>query len=228
MLKKCIVLFSGGQDSTTCLYWAKKHFDEVFALNIYYKQRHWNEIKSAGDIAKLANVKLLTHNIDLFEQIDNSNLLSINKSNSINNKHYNNNSLPSSFVPGRNIIFMTICAMYAYKLEIKDIVIGVNVVDFSGYPDCRPDTIKTMQQTIENGISKINIHTPLIDLNKIQIVKLAQKLNGCMKALSYSHTCYNNKIPPCGICPACVIRAKGFKEANIEDPLLKRLNTIVR
>jgi 7-cyano-7-deazaguanine synthase len=218
---KALVLFSGGQDSTTCLYWAKNKFESVEALNLYYGQRHILEIESAKKIAEKANVPLITHEISILKEIADSALL--NNINDINESHRGSNNLPSSFVPGRNIFFLTVAGAIAFKKEIKHIVTGVCETDYSGYPDCRDNTIKSTQVSLSLAINyDFEIHTPLMNLSKSDSITLAMYLPGCLDALAYSHTCYEGKFPPCGKCPACVLREKGFKESGINDPLIER------
>lgn len=220
-MKRVIVLFSGGQDSTTCLYWAKQEFKEIECINFFYDQRHKIEVSAAKRIAHIAEVAYVDFNINIFSQISDSSLIQFSRD--ISSKH-RNGKLPSSFVPGRNIIFLTTAAIWAYKLGIKDIVTGVCETDYSGYPDCRDNTIKSLQKTLSLAMEfDFTIHTPLMFLTKAETVKLAQTFPGCMEALSYSYTCYEGTRIPCGKCPACVLRRKGFKEAGVEDPLLRRL-----
>ena len=222
--KSCIVLFSGGQDSTTCLFWAKKKFKSVIALNICYGQRHQIEIQSAIKIANMAKVEYIGINIEqLFTDIGNSALL--NTTQSISSNHPKSSNLPASFVPGRNIVFLTAAAMFAYKYDAKDIVTGVCGTDFSGYADCRDNTIKSLQVTLSLALDKeITIHTPLMWLKKAETVEMARSLGPqCWEALGASHTCYEGEFPPCEKCPACKLRAKGFDEAGYLDPLTEDL-----
>ncbi len=219
---KCLILFSGGQDSTTCLYWAKRRFEQVHVLNIDYGQRHAIEIESAKKIAAIANVAYHEIKTDILEKIDDSDL--IGSKTGTFKYHRSSNKLPSSFVPGRNLLFLTISAAFAYKMNIFNIVTGVCEVDYSGYPDCRENTIKALESALSLGMDcRFTIHTPLMFLTKTETVKLSMHLKGCFEALAYSHTCYNGKIPPCGECPSCKLRAKGFKEAGVADPLLERI-----
>lgn len=218
--KKALVLLSGGQDSTTCLFWAKEHFADITCLNIRYGQRHLREIAAARKIAHLIDVPCKEFNTTIFQDIGDSALVG---KGDISASHKSTSDLPASFVPGRNIIFLTIAAMYAYKNNIQDIVTGVCQTDYSGYPDCRENTIRNLQTTLSLGMdTSFKIHIPLMHLTKAASVNLAKTLPGCMEALAYSHTCYEGKIPPCGKCPACLLRAKGFAEAGIIDPLFER------
>jgi 7-cyano-7-deazaguanine synthase len=128
--------------------------------------------------------------------------------------------LPNTFVPGRNLIFVTFAAAFAYARNILHIVAGVAQTDYSGYPDCREETIQALQQAIRLGMeSEVQIHSPLMNLSKKQTVELARDL-GALAAMALTHTCYNGARPPCGECPACRLRAKGFAEAGIDDPLI--------
>ncbi len=131
--------------------------------------------------------------------------------------------LPNTFVPGRNLVFITLAAAYAYQRGISEIVTGVCQTDFSGYPDCRESTMVALQAALRAGMdAPFTIHTPLMHLTKAQTVTMLRDLGG-LPLLAYSHTCYEGAVPPCGRCPACVLRAKGFAEAGIADPLQERL-----
>lgn len=216
MKKTALVLLSGGQDSTTALFWAKTKFAGVETISFDYGQRHAVELRSAKKIAKLARAKNVTVKIKEYEQIKGSALL--NRQSAIGNRHSRNKNLPASFVPGRNILFLTVAAALAYSRGIKDIVIGVSQADYSGYPDCRAGFLKSMEKTLSLGMEyKIKIHAPLIKKTKKKTVLLAKKL-GVLEYMKYTHTCYEGRRPGCGKCPACVLRAKGFREANIVDP----------
>lgn len=220
----CLVIFSGGQDSTTCLYWAREKFKEVHAVTFDYRQRHRIEIESAREIAHLAGV--VSHEIiDITGMMKSTSPL-IDFSAEVG-QYSSAEELPGgiepTFVPCRNILFLTIAANRAVVKGIKDLVIGVSAIDYGGYPDCRPKFILLMEEALRHGLEmEMNIHTPIIFMSKKDTVSLASKLPGCMEALSYSQTCYNGKFPPCGRCHACLLRSKGFKEAGIEDPLVKR------
>jgi len=223
--RSCLVLLSGGQDSTTCLYWAKRKFGPIFVLNIMYGQRHEVECLAARKIfqmAKMADYRELK--LDFISQLGNSALVGFGD---ISASHSLSDKLPASFVPGRNVFFLSVAAAIAYEKGIHDIVTGVGQTDFSGYPDCRDNTIKALQITLSLAMDyDFTIHTPLMWLTKAETIKLALSLPGCSRALAYSHTCYEGKVPPCGECPACKLRAKGFKEVGIKDPLLRRLNNV--
>ena len=217
-ITSAIVVLSGGQDSTTCLFWAINEFDSVETVTFDYGQRHRIELEAAQKIAKLAGVKNTILPIDTF---------GILGGNSLTGKEAVDESsqegeLPNSFVPGRNLIFLTFAAAFAYQREIKDLVTGVCQTDYSGYPDCRQNTIEAIQLAINLGMeSNVRIHTPLMWMTKSETVKFAEEV-GALEALAWSHTCYNGEVPPCGQCPACELRAKGFEERGIPDPLLER------
>lgn len=222
-IKKSLVLFSGGQDSTTCLYWGINRFkkENLLALNIWYGQRHVIEITAAQKIAKLAKVSYQNFKTTIFQDIGDSSLI---QSGDISLKHRGASNLPASFVPGRNILFLTIAGAVAYKHDISNIIIGVCQTDYSGYPDCRDSTIRAMEKTLSLGMGrKFQIHTPLMHLTKAETVLMAKSFPGCLEALAHSHTCYEGLYPPCMKCPACRLREKGFIEAKIKDPLITRI-----
>lgn len=215
------MVLSGGQDSTTCLYWAIERFGKgnVSTISFDYGQRHKVELECAARIAEHASVTNVCLPIDTFAALGGDALtdrdIEIEKNTSADS------GLPNTFVPGRNLVFLTFAAAHAYQRGIEHLVTGVAQTDYSGYPDCREDTIRSLQQTLRAGMeSAVVIHTPLMHLSKKETVELAVQL-GALRALALTHTCYNGERPPCGECPACVLRAKGFAEAGIEDPLLK-------
>lgn len=217
MKNTALVLLSGGQDSSTSLFWAKKKFKKVEAISFDYGQRHVIELKSAMKIAKLAGVKQTIIKIMEYETIRSSAL--INKKSKIDFEYDVKEGLPSTFVPGRNILFLTVAASLAYTKKIHNLVIGVSQVDYSGYPDCREGFIRSMERSLSLGMAyKIKIHTPLQHKTKKEVVLLAQKL-GALKHMKHTHTCYRGAKKPCGTCPACKLRAKGFEDAGILDAL---------
>lgn len=221
-MASAVVLLSGGQDSTTCLFWAKKKYQDVSAVIVDYGQRHRVELESAKKVAEIAKVPFDVLDLRFFKEIGNSSLFT---DNDVNEKHPCDDELPSSFVPGRNLIFITVAAMFAYKSNADAVVTGVCQTDYSGYPDCRNLTMQSLACTIALGMDKnIKIETPLMFLTKAETVQLAIDLPGCMEALEYSHTCYNGEFPPCFQCPSCILRAKGFQEAGVPDPLQVRWN----
>ncbi len=217
-MRKCLVLLSGGQDSSTCLFWAKKKFRKVEAVSFDYGQRHRIELKSAAKIAKLAGVKQTIIKIKEYETIRNSALT--DRGIKVGKKHRLNRDLPSTFVPGRNILFITVAASLAYTKRIKDLVIGVSQEDYSGYPDCREPFIRSMEKSLSLGMArKFRIHAPLQHKTKKDTVLLAKKL-GVLRHMSHTHTCYRGTKKPCNTCPACRLRARGFREAGLADLML--------
>lgn len=218
MVNKATVVLSGGQDSTTCLYWALDRFGagNVEALTFDYGQRHRIELDCARQIAEHAGVAYTLLPIDTFAALGGNALTDSD----IVVEESNGNDLPNTFVPGRNLIFLTFAAAFAWQRDISDLVAGVAQTDYSGYPDCRRDTIDALEQTLNLGLERtFTIHTPLMNLSKKETVELARDL-GALDAMGLTHTCYKGQRPPCGTCPACQLRAKGFLEAGIADPLI--------
>ena len=214
---KAIVLLSGGQDSTTCLYWAKKNFNEVYAIGFDYGQMHKIELEKAEEISKIAgvsykilNVKGLLANSSLTLHTDH------------NKQSYLDESLPASFTSGRNLLFLTIAASMGAELGVQDIVTGVCQTDYSGYPDCRKTTIDSLQTTLSLGMGAgdYRIHTPLMYLNKAETWKLAKELNCLDIIIDYTMTDYNGSVNKneWGFGdidnPATSLRAKGYYEAK--------------
>ncbi len=215
---KGLVVLSGGQDSTTCLYWAIDRFgrDNVCTITFDYGQRHSIELECAAKVAALAGVRNECLPIDTFSALGGDALTDAG----IDVAAAESSGLPNTFVPGRNIIFLAFAAAYAYQRHIRHLVTGVAQTDYSGYPDCREATISSLEETLRLGMEyDVRIHAPLMHLSKKQTVEMARDLGG-LDAMALTHTCYNGERPPCGHCPACELRARGFLEAGIEDPLL--------
>lgn len=213
-----LVLLSGGQDSTTCLAWALKNFTMVKTLSFDYNQRHKIELECASNLAKKLNLEHKILHINTFQELG-ANALT-HQEIAVKTEITNNNSqLPNTFVPGRNIIFLSYAAAYAYSANIHHLVTGVCQTDYSGYPDCRDETIQSLEKTLNLGMDySIKIHTPLMHLSKGQTIELIKQL-GHFELLKDSHTCYQGQRPACGKCPSCLLRLKGFSEANETDPL---------
>lgn len=232
MPTSAVVLLSGGQDSTTCLFWAMRTFDLVHAISFQYGQRHAAELEVARKIAEIAGVaswKVL--DVTALSQIGGSSLVGpgeIRASGGMIDEEAPQ-GLPTSFVPGRNLVFLGLAASYAVQVGARTVVIGVSQTDYSGYPDCRESFIDAVQEAVNRAMpssfGEIKIETPLIARNKSATVMLAQELGeDCWQALGLSITCYEGHRPGCGKCPACVLRAVGFREAGLEDPAYKGLN----
>ncbi|MBD0255779.1 MAG: 7-cyano-7-deazaguanine synthase QueC [Cytophagales bacterium] len=213
-----LVLFSGGQDSTTCLYWARRHFARVEALGFRYGQKHEVELRQAALIASTAGVPFHVMNLDGL--LHGSALLDPDKD--VSAQHELNTDLPASFVPGRNAVFLTVACSYAYSRNISDLVGGMCQTDYSGYPDCRRVFVDSLQTTMSLALEKdLRIHTPLMYLTKAQTWKLAYDLGVLDIVRDLSHTDYNGdrttynewgygKLDN----PASVLRAKGYQEAK--------------
>jgi len=198
---------------------------DVHALSFNYGQRHAVELQAAAKIAKRAGV---SHEIlALPDNILASTSPLVNKTYEVG-QYANANELPGgiepTFIPGRNALFLTLAANRAAALGARHIVTGVCEADSGGYPDCRAEFITKLQEALALGIFNhpigLAIYTPLMHLTKKQSVELAQQLPGCMDALADSHTCYTGGVPACGKCHACIIRARGFLEAAVPDPLI--------
>lgn len=220
-MEKALVVLSGGQDSTTCLYWAIDRFgpDAVDTLTFDYGQRHRIELDCAAKIAAFVGVPGRCLPIDTFSALGGDALTDPDIG--VANEVETETGLPNTFVPGRNLVFLTYAAAYAYQRDIGHLVTGVAQTDYSGYPDCREDTIMALQHALRLGMeSDVTIHTPLMHLTKKETVELARDL-GALPAMAFTHTCYNGERPPCGSCAACELRARGFAEAGIIDPLLE-------
>ncbi len=213
-----VVLLSGGQDSTTCLAWALSRFAHLEAVTIDYGQRHRIELDAAVAIARRVGVAQSVIPCDAFAALGGNALTGGVAVSSVPGP----GGLPNTFVPGRNLIFLTLAAAWAYQLGISELVTGVCQTDYSGYPDCRSDTMAALQESLRLGMdAPFTIHTPLMHLTKADTVLMLRDL-GRLDLLADSHTCYEGHRPPCGYCQACVLRAKGFAEAGVADPLLTR------
>lgn len=215
-----LVVLSGGQDSTTCLYWALDRFghDRVSAITFDYGQRHRIELTCAEKIAADANVPWVCLPIDTFAALGGNALTDADIV--VASEVDDESGLPNTFVPGRNLIFLTLAAAWAWPRNIGNIVTGVAQTDYSGYPDCREETIASLERTLALGMERdVQMHAPLMHLSKKETVELAQSL-GALESMRLTHSCYNGKRPPCGKCAACKLRARGFSGAGIEDPLL--------
>lgn len=230
-MKRCLLIFSGGLDSTTCLFWALDNFDEVHTIVFDYNQRHAIEIEMAKktiDLAKAIKQKDISNfvfKIDL-STIGASALtdLSIDVP---KNRHFDSKEIPITYVPFRNGIFLSIAIAYAEKLSISTIIGGWNIVDYSGYPDCRPNFLESFEKSATLGTKlgqqqPFTILAPLIKLKKSEIIKLGKKHQA---DYSFAYSCYEGKEIPCGSCDSCLLRAKGFEEAHFLDDYLIRLAT---
>lgn len=208
--EKALVVFSGGQDSTTCLFWAKKNFAEVFAVSFDYGQRHRAELDAARNITEKAGVPLQVFKMDLLSQLT---VNSLTTSTLEVEKVKPDKCPPNTLVEGRNMLFLTYAAIFAKSNQIHHLVTGVGEADFSGYPDCRNDFIVSLNQTLNLSMDyAYSIHTPLMWKNKTQIWQLADELGVFELVRDETLTCYNGiKGTGCGECPACGLRNKGLQ-----------------
>lgn len=208
--EKAVVIFSGGQDSTTCLFWAMQQFNDVIAISFDYNQRHRAELECATKIAKELGIEHHILNMELLNQLAPNALTR----NDIEIKTGGNCEPPSTFVDGRNMLFLTFGAIFAKQREIHHIITGVCETDFSGYPDCRDVFIKSLNVTLNLAMDyNFDIHTPLMWINKSQTWEMADNLGVLDYIRKNTLTCYNGIIGDgCLICPACVLRENGLKE----------------
>jgi 7-cyano-7-deazaguanine synthase len=202
-------------------------FKNVEAIFFDYGQRHAAEMAAAATIAARLSVPLKVFRLDFFRELGGNALLDPGMA---IEPLSDAGGLPNTFVPGRNLIFLTYAASYAFTRGIRDLVTGVCQTDYSGYPDCRDATIKSLERALGQGLGwtdsgtrparegAFSIHTPLMFKTKAESVRWAGEI-GAMDSLAFSHTCYEGTYPPCGKCPACLLRRKGFQEAGVEDPL---------
>lgn len=232
-VRSVLVLLSGGQDSTTALFWARRECPDarIHALTVHYGQRHEAEVGAAAHIALLAGCA--SHDV-----VDLAPVLGASAS-ALTNKNLELTAsggfrddempegLPTSFVPGRNLVFLAVAAAYAARYRCQWLVTGVCQTDYSGYPDCRGEFVEAMDRAIQASLPTelrpVSVVAPLLDATKAETVQLMYDIartrdaNAWM-ALSMSVTCYHGKRPGCGTCPACQLRAKGFSEAGVPDP----------
>ena len=223
MSSKAVILLSGGLDSTTCLAIAKNQGFDLNALTLNYGQRHDFELKSAQKIVdhfKIKNHSVVNINLAQFGGSALTDEIDVPKDRSESEM----TDIPITYVPARNTVFLSLALAWAETINAFNIFIGVNVLDYSGYPDCRPEYIAAFEKTAnlatKAGVSgeRFKIHTPLINMKKSEII-----LNGLKLGVDYSLTssCYDplKNGTPCGHCDACILRLKGFEEADVLDPL---------
>lgn len=207
-----MVCFSGGQDSTTCLFWAKKQFERVESVCFTYGQKHSAEVDAARSIASEAGVPFHLLDVSLLSQLDRS--CSLTNPGIPLDEEKPAGTYPNTFVPGRNMVFFTFAAILARSLGIYDIVTGVSEADYSGYPDCRDTFVRSLNVTLNLAMDEqFTIHTPLMHRDKCGVWALADELGVFELVRTRTLTCYNG-IPAdgCGHCPACTLRRNGLEE----------------
>lgn len=204
-----LVVFSGGQDSTTCLFWAKKEFKKVYALSFIYGQKHRNEVELARHIAEEAEVEFEVMDVSFIGKLGRN---SLTDTSIPMDQEKPTDSVPNTFVPGRNLFFLSIAAVYAREKGINHIVTGVSQTDFSGYPDCRDAFIKSLNVTLNLAMDEqFVIHTPLMWIDKAQTWQLADELGVLELIRRETLTCYNGvQGDGCGHCPSCKLRKEGL------------------
>tara|TARA_R110000824_G_scaffold268659_1_gene457292 strand:+ start:748 stop:1455 length:708 start_codon:yes stop_codon:yes gene_type:complete len=233
MMGKALVVLSGGQDSTTCLFWAKAHYDYVETITFDYRQRHRREIQAAMDVSAMAGCRHELINVP--ECLNSASPLTSDNALETYGSAEDMDQIIGgrrelTFIPMRNALFLTIAANRAEQKGIDTIITGVCQMDNANYDDCRKTFLIATEQYINTalghdhrGTQWITIEAPLLYKTKAESIHMAQTL-GAMKALGKSHTCYAGESPPCGICHACVLRASGFEEAGIDDPIFEELD----
>lgn len=221
--KKAICLLSGGLDSTTALYWARREGYEVYALTVQYGQLHKKEVRHAAEIVRPLGIE--HHVIEFTMPWGGSSL--IDASTPIPQKRDESRmqtEIPSTYVPARNTIFLSLAVSYAEAAGAKTILIGANAIDYSGYPDCRPEYLQSFEKAVRLGTragvdgNEIKVLAPLLYLSKKEIVLLAKSLD---VPFEKTWSCYEGGEVPCGTCDACRLRAKGFEEAGFCDPAMR-------
>lgn len=213
---EALVVFSGGQDSTTCLYWALRNFKKVTTITFSYGQKHSNEVEMARAIAEKAGVEFNLQDVSFISRIGTS---SLTDSSIEMDQEKPADSVPNTFVPGRNLFFLSVAAVFARERGIRHLVTGVSQTDFSGYPDCRDSFIKSLNVTLNLAMDdQFVIHTPLMWIDKAETWALADKLGVLDIIRNETLTCYNG-VPGdgCGHCPSCKLRNEGLK-AYLADP----------
>lgn len=228
MKTKAICLYSGGLDSTTCLYLAQKQGYTPIALTLHYGQTHHREIEMTRKVCQILGIEQYQTQWELpwkgSALLDSK--ISLPKKRSLKEMTAD---IPSTYVPARNSIFLSMAASCAEAQQAQTIFIGVNALDYSGYPDCRPEYIKAFENLLKIGTKEgvegrpLKIETPLLYKTKKEIVKLAVSLQ---VPLEWTWSCYEGGQKPCQECDSCLLRAKGFEEAGLHDPLLIRAQRV--
>lgn len=233
---KAVVLLSGGQDSTTCFYWALDRFDEIEAISFDYGQRHEVELELAQATAAKAGVPWSLLSVEALKELGggsltNPEIANVGEPGAALNVYAEKRGLPPSFIPGRNVLFFALAAAYAVQRGIETIVTGVCQQDHSGYPDCRAVFVEQMQKTLQlalDAYGAFKIEAPLLWLDKSMTWQLAETLGVLDEIILQTHTCYEgvHDTPHewgygCGECGACVERVRGYEEFRQAQALAK-------
>lgn len=220
---RAVVLLSGGLDSATCLALALRDGRQVFPLSFAYGQLHAAEVEAASDLVRHYGLSASRHRrVDLGRAITGSALTGQGDVPLDRDEERMAGGIPSTYVPARNLIFLAFAASYAEAVGAGEIHLGVNVLDYSGYPDCRPEFVRAFAEAARLGTragvegSPIEIRTPLIALGKAEIVRLGARLG---VPFERTLSCYLGRRPACGRCDACRLRLAGFRQAGLNDPL---------
>ncbi|WP_028111025.1 7-cyano-7-deazaguanine synthase QueC [Ferrimonas futtsuensis] len=212
VVRKAVVVFSGGQDSTTCLVQALKQYDEVHAITFDYGQRHRLEIEIAQQLS--GKLGVAAHKVLDVGVLNELAISALTRDDIPVDHGLADNGLPNTFVPGRNILFLTLAGIYAYQIGAEAVITGVCETDFSGYPDCRNDFVKAMESALVQGMDRpLQLITPLMWLNKAETWAMADHYGALELVRDETLTCYNGiKGSGCGDCPACHLRSRGLEE----------------
>ena len=206
-----LVVFSGGQDSTPCLFWAKRNFKKVYGLSFLYGQKHQKEVELAREIARKAEVEFDVMDVSFIGKLGRN---SLTDATMVMDQEKPADSYPNTFVPGRNMVFLTFAAILARSKGIFNLVTGVSEADFSGYPDCRDTFVRSLNVTLNLAMDEqFVIHTPLMDRDKSEVWELADELGVFDLVRTQTLTCYNGIMAEgCGHCPACKLRREGLEK----------------
>ena len=222
-MEKAVVLLSGGLDSTVCMAVARSKGLEAYPISFNYHQRHSIELESAKKVAEFYNVKKHLIIETNMEAIGGSALTDDKIAVPDGDFAHGTEDIPITYVPARNLIFLSYAMGYAEVIGANQVFIGVNAVDYSGYPDCRPEFIASFQKTANLATKAgtadahpISIATPLQNLSKKEIVQLGSQLGA---PLQFTHSCYKGGVKACGVCDSCTLRLRGFAEAGVVDPV---------
>lgn len=209
-----VVIFSGGQDSTTCLFWAEKIYgkENIIPVSFFYGQKHQKELEAAEKITKTYGFKGMNLSLDFLKSISACALTE--EEIEVDKEIPEGEDYPNTFVPGRNLFFLSIAGVIARNNGWRNVITGVSESDFSGYPDCREEFIRSAEKTITLAMDyEIKIHTPLMHKTKAQTWKMAEELGVFDLVAEETVTCYNGIVGSgCGECPACTLRQKGLEE----------------